>query len=121
MLDEVAAFLQSNGIGDIGVSVFLGTTPAAPASLIGLYLQGGSETQNKTMDRVLFQILVRDDSYPIGYARTQIIWGLLRNSWNVLSTAKGRIVANNQPGISFRDENERIVFSLNFTGLFPKQ
>lgn len=120
-IDQVGDFLAANSVGVVGTSIFISSLPPTPTVSVGLYLQGGSESPNKTADKVLFQVLVRDTGYAAGLARAETVWNLLRNSWGLLSSVKGRVEAENQPGVFFRDDNELFVFSLNFQATIPKQ
>lgn len=119
-LNDLGNFLQAKLVGTLATDIFLERMPPSPDNLVGVFLTGGQVIGSRTIDVIRFQVLVRDSSITSGLTRAETIWNLLQNSWGELSTSKARITADGQPGIKFRDSNELLVFSLNFTASVPR-
>jgi len=118
-LKELAAFLAAKGFGVVSTSIFIESMPSTPEDMIGLYISGGSVAGSKTADTLRIQVLVRGNTLSATLVRAQAIWDVLSESAGDLPT-KARITADGQPGTKFRDSNELVVFSLDFTAFVPR-
>lgn len=118
VLSDVAQYLHTK-VGSLNIDLFQGTMPGTPANCVVILPTGGIRNVVQDVNaikRTQFQLIVRDKSFPTGLTRTETIFGLLDNQFNILSgDNQGRIVADHEPGVMFRDENNHCIFSLNFT------
>lgn len=118
LLTDVTSFLQTlTGVGTIGKSIFYGTMPGSPNECVAVYPTGGYKDPNAMdgMWRPQFQIAVRAEGFAAGLQKTQTIWTGLDQVWNGLPMIKGRVTADHEPGVYFRDQNQRFLFTMNFT------
>lgn len=121
LLDEVADYLQANtAIGTVAVNIFTGMMPDSPAACTAVYAQGGPIAPGDPVVRPFVQVLTRDagppySTYFASHSRADVIHKALHEKWNVLASIPGRLVAQHEVGPNFRDANNNIVFTLNFS------
>ncbi|MDQ6989197.1 MAG: minor capsid protein [Mariprofundaceae bacterium] len=117
VLNDVGTHLQTSGIGTLGVDVFLYQLPHQPTEAVAVIPTGGPRlaADLNAIKRVQFQVLIRADSITSGMQKAEKVFSALDNQANVLANNPGRIFGDHEPGVHFRDANNRVVFSLNFT------
>lgn len=116
LLDEVAGYLQANTtVGTVAVNLFAGMMPASPTACTAVYAQGGPIAPGDPVVRPFVQVLTRDSTYFASHSRAEVIHKALHEKWNVLASIPGRLVAQHEVGPNFRDANNSIVFTLNFS------
>lgn len=124
-IDDVADFLEDQGIGTVGTNLFIGRTidsddSSLPNNIVVLYETGGIEpshyipTKNPT-----FQVYVRNTDYALGRAKIEAVRTALHQTYGdtIGSTYFYTIFAQSEPGYIGRDEpdaNGREEFSINF-------
>ncbi len=121
LLDEVSAYLASNGIGTVGVDIFNGFRPDSPDSVTVLYETGGmapvramrSAPGQPVAEQPRLQVICRDAVHEYAAARTKIgsIWALLEGLGDVtLSGTKYFWVGSTgSPGLMGRDDSGRVL------------
>jgi hypothetical protein len=117
LLEDVATYLQTLGIGTIGTKIFVGNMPSSPAKVIGIYSTGGeSGSGSSPLYRPSIQVINRDSAGNFGNASnmSDYLFQILEGKWNILSRFPGRIVATTLPGINWRDDAGNWNFSNNF-------
>ena len=78
LIRDIAQILQLNGIGTIGVDIFLGHLPDSPDNTVVLFSTGGFPQELPLPDvRMTAQVMVRDKSYRAAYERIWRIYNLL--------------------------------------------
>ncbi|MCL6611179.1 MAG: minor capsid protein [Peptococcaceae bacterium] len=118
LIRDIAQILQTNGIGALGVDIFLGQLPASPDNAVVLYPTGGFAQDLPLPDvKMTAQVLVRDKSYQAGYERIWRIFNLLDGGESrFIEAPSGRKMvaqAMQPPFFLERDENGRSVFVFN--------
>lgn len=115
LLNEVATYLQSVAIGVRGKTLFVGQIPNSPIGVTvvvgGVGLRDPLETG---LRKPSFQVIVRDVVYQSAQDRSDLVRRALDNKWNVLGSIKGRVLAETEGPIAFRDQNNHPSFSHNF-------
>ena len=127
---DVAAVLQTGGVGTIATNIFVGTLPDTPDDCVAVVETGGIAPDHTmgagpatiigaataAVERPRFQILVRDTSYAKARVVSQqshnLLDGLVDRTIN--SVLYHRIEAVQSPIDIGRDDNDRQMFSLNF-------
>lgn len=119
MVEDVAAYLETNGLGTRAVDLFVAAMPASPADVVTL-TQGGGHPPIDTMGRTDHEQLVlyvnlRNTSYPTGQTKIYAIFSLLhRFSGTMGSVRYVSSLARSSPVALGRDENSRHLWSLTF-------
>ena len=127
-IDDIADFLEDEGIGTVGTNLFIGRKidsddTSLPNNIVVLYETGGVApsidipTKNPT-----FQVYVRNTDYALGRAKIEAVRTALHQTYGdtIGSTSFMYIVAQSEPGYIGRDEpdtNGREEFSINFIAL----
>lgn len=118
LLDDIALYLQQQGIGMIGVDIFKGQLPATPDNAIALFEYAG-EPQDLTDANLEYpglQVLVRNKSYSAGRQKIEqarsALHGLTEATINNVRYLL--IQARQSPEALPRDENGRAIFVVNF-------
>ncbi|HHV98601.1 MAG TPA: hypothetical protein GXX36_03350 [Clostridiaceae bacterium] len=117
MLNEIGAYLQSQGIGTLATDLFLGQMPEEPDNCIALFEYAGNPPDlHWNGEYPGLQVRVRNKSYAAGRAKIQQIYGLLHGlHGQVLSGTRYLLIkARGNPEVLQRDENNRIEFFVNF-------
>ncbi|MCK9596428.1 minor capsid protein [Candidatus Pacearchaeota archaeon] len=114
VLDEVAAYLATQGYGTVGTDIGVNFMKDLPNPFIGVMSTGGPKLDNA--NRIIrFQLLVRHDKKATAMANACAIWALFSPSAvNVLATIKGIIKPDTEVGTPWLDAKQNTVYSLNF-------
>lgn len=118
LLDDVAAYLQTQGIGTIGTDIFKGAMPDQPDNCICLYEYAGSPPDlHWNGEYPGLQVMARNTSYAAGRTKIETIRTKLHGlTEQTLGTTRYLLIkANQSPESLGRDENNRQEFVINFT------
>ena len=119
LLDEIASFLQAQGVGTAAVDIFAGTLPAEPTLAIGLYeYQGSTLLETFSTDygeQPGFQVVSRGPTYVTARAKAKLAWDALRGISNedISGTRYFRLTPNGSIGYQGRDENGAVRLGFN--------
>jgi hypothetical protein len=117
MLDDLASYLQTQGVGTVGTDIFKSRQPKTPNACVTLYDTGGAE-QDKDLpiEDATMQVLVRSTTFALGRAKVDAIQSALHRVTNttignnyyyfILAISRGGHIGINETGL---DE-----FSINF-------
>lgn len=122
ILDEIAAYIATNGHGTVGTTIFKGRMPEAPADAIALHEYGGGspdfthDSDTPIMESPRVQVMVRHSSYSTGRTLIEAIYRDLCRVHNqsLSGTYYYRLIPQQSPFYLRRDENERVEFTVNF-------
>lgn len=115
IVEEVAAYLASEGVGILKETLFMNTLPDTPEQCVAVLNIGGPTSVDPIPKRHGISVLLRAADHDAGLATAWQIYNLLHNKWNVLPESTGRVVGDLLPGMYYFDENNRIIYSLSFT------
>lgn len=122
VLDEVAIFLQTAGVGTIGTDLFKGSRPDEPDDCVTIYEYPGNASeyvQNKptpNQESVQLQIVGRGKQYEVVRAKVKIAWDAMQLVQATLSGVKyRRLHPNASLGLIGRDNNDRVLIGFNAT------
>ena len=121
LLDAVATYIATIGMGSIGSNLFKMTMPESPHTCTAIVLSGGPVIIGDPTNRPSFQILHRNTDINSGTTLIDSLYYALHNQVNVLPNMNGFIEAKHLPGVHFRDDNNHPVFSLNFAFITTQQ
>lgn len=115
--EAVADYLQSSGVGSIGVTVFLGQLPSSPVGAIAVVGRGGAGNPTAPMEirNSDVQILCRDGKYTTAANSAELVFRSVAGKWNLTSALQGRMNPDHAVGPKYRDSNNNHVFTLNFS------
>ncbi|HHX28569.1 MAG TPA: hypothetical protein GX716_06095 [Firmicutes bacterium] len=121
MLDDIASYLQQQGIS----GVHKGFMPDKPDNLVALFEYAGEPmemtmgSEDAVLERPGLQVRVRDKSYSAGRARIQAVVDALHGLANeVLGDRRYLLIrANQSPESLGLDANNRSEFVCNFSVL----
>jgi hypothetical protein len=119
LLEDLGAYLQAQGYGTTGTSIFGSYMPDAPDSLVVLYEYGGGEPKRTFTgtyhEAPRVQVNVRDTTYASARARAQLIWNALDSV--VETTLSGNwynaITPLQPPFLLERDSKQRSIVTFN--------
>ena len=117
MLNEIGAYLQSRGVGALGVDIFLGLMPDQPDNSIALFEYAGSPPDlHWNGEYPGLQVCVRNKSYGQGRAK---IGQAMQELHGVYETVLGGkryllIKARGSPEVLKRDAGNRVEWFVNF-------
>lgn len=114
LVRDLAAYLQTNGVGTLGTDLFIQTMPERPAVSTVVVMTGGPIIPGDPTRRPTFQVQHRNTHIASALPKSVEIHNLLDNKWNILKDFPGRIVGVSEVGPSFKDDAGHIIFSLNF-------
>jgi len=116
LLEEVVAYLATEGLGTFGTDIFIGYEPVSPMNTITLYPTGGPKIGAEVdRDTPTMQVRVRNESYQGGWSVAWNAFTLLDTTTNFLATLKGRCFATqSQPVYMGRGENDEYIFLQDF-------
>lgn len=124
LLDDIASYLASFGVGTVGTDIYKGFMPDQPDNLVALFEYAGSPTEltmcdSPTLERPGLQVRVRNISYAAGRAKIEAIVDILHGLGNTVlgSTRYLLIRANQSPESLGLDANNRSEFVVNFSVL----
>jgi len=118
LINEIADFLQvSTSIGTVATDIFIGFMPSSPVVCTAVYAQPGISLMGDPLVRPGVQVLARGITYSSVHQMAEIIFGVLQDVWNISASgsARGRLSASHEVGPNYRDGNNNIVFTLNFS------
>lgn len=118
LLDDIALYLQQQGIGVVGTDIFKGQLPASPDDCIALFEYAG-EPQDLTDANLEYpglQVLVRNKSYPAGRQKIEQVRNTLHGlTETTINNVRYLLIqARQSPEALPRDENGRAIFVVNF-------
>lgn len=112
---DFAAYLESNGFGTLGVSIYYLGFPSTPDALTAIIPQGGPFWRaDDPVDNFSIQILTRDPDVRTGLGIVCRMFELIQGRFIELPHSVLRFEANAPPGAYYRDEQNRAVFSMNY-------
>ena len=121
MVEDVAAYLETNGVGTRAVDLFVAHMPSTPSDVISLTQSGGfqpTDTMSGTShENPVLYVNLRHASYPTGYTKITTIFTLLHRFHGALVGGGTRylsILARSSPAALGVDENNRHRWSLTF-------
>lgn len=122
LLDELAAYMQTNGIGTPGTDLFEGTLPDSPDAAVTLYEYGGLAPTHTIgggaakFERPRVQVLARATTYSAARSKIEAVYKLLDQLAGVtLSSVRYlRVEAVSSPLFLERDANNRVKMVCNF-------
>lgn len=123
-LSEIGHFLESQGLGTQGSTLFLGSRPDAPDTVLAVYQypSGSSpeyvqESFGPIAEKVQIQVVARSRDYAEAEQLAYQAWSALAAVTNaILSGTKYRkIIPNSSPGLLGRDTDDRLLVSFNAT------
>jgi hypothetical protein len=117
LLDDIGVYLQSHGIGEVGVDIFKGAMPDSPDKCICLYEYAGEPLSlDWDGENPGLQVMVRDKSYEQGRLKINRIQNTLHgiNNTTINGTRYLLVHAQQSPESLGRDENNRCEFVINF-------
>jgi hypothetical protein len=120
MLSEnVATYLENNGIGTKGTDIFIGAMPDTQDDAVLIEDTGGVEPDRYVeVKKNTIQSTIRDVSYKTGYEKTDSIYHLLHRKYDPTVLEIGGvdvmlIEALSEPTYIGKDENGRFMFTIN--------
>ncbi|MBU1110783.1 minor capsid protein [Patescibacteria group bacterium] len=119
LIDNIADYLASNGVGTVATNIFVGTLPDSPDTCIAVLDTGGSQPdQYIPTKEPTFQILIRSTDYDLGKTKLDLIRSLLHQKSNLQFVTGGQycyfVLALSEGGHIGRDLNGFDMFSINF-------
>lgn len=121
-LEEIVGFLQENGLGVAGQSIFFAGLPEIPDDATSCWEYGGSAPahvkgqQAPILEYPRVQILVRAKGYSEARTQAERIYRLLDGFSGVLGgVAYAQIRANQQPAFMDRDDKGRARIVANYS------
>jgi hypothetical protein len=119
IIEQVGTYLDDNGVGSLGQTIFLGNMPDQPDSCIAVIETVGlAPSIDIPTSKPGFQVLVRSVDYDDGYNTTKAIKRLLHQFMNDTLVGDGdyffSIFLVSDGGSIGRDSNGREIFSTNF-------
>ena len=124
-INEVAQYLEDQGIGTLADDIFVNYMPPKPNSCVMVKSTGGFKPDDYIPEEnPTFQILVRDPDLDAAMAKAQAIVSALHLKANLTLVDGGQyfyyIDLLSEPGPIGPDENEREEISLNFRCLLRR-
>lgn len=120
LVENIASYLQAQGIGTKATDIFVGLMPDTQDNAI-MIDQSGGVTPDKYLPvkKPTVQISVRNTGYLTGLDKITAIYNLLHQKGDNLALEIGgvdvmRIDAMGEPGHLGQDESARHIFSCNF-------
>ena len=107
-------YLEANGIGTLATDLFIQQLPESPQAGTVVACTGGPVDPADPTRRISFQIQHRNPSAEQGLRKVVQINNLLNDKWNVLTCFPGRIVAQGEAGLSFKDASGNFIFPLDY-------
>lgn len=117
MAEDIAFYLEAQGLGDTKKDIFVGLMPDQPDNCIALFEYAGNPPDlHWDGEYPGLQVRVRNKSYAVGRAKIENIVRVLHGLHEtVLGGTRYLLVkARGSPEVLKRDENNRIEFFINF-------
>jgi hypothetical protein len=117
---EVAEYLEDSSIGTVGTNIFVDSLPEEDGTIVAVYNTGGSSPDiDLPIPAPSFQVLVRDETPSVAYAKIKSIVDLLEHTYNSTLVSGG----NYYYSINLRgeiqnigqDERNRKEYTVNFS------
>lgn len=118
LVRDIAQLLQVGGVGTLGVDIFLGQLPASPDNVAAVYEYAGEPPElHSNIEFPSVQVLVRDRTYSAGRQRIGQVLTTLHGFHETVVSGKRYLLikANQSPAFLERDDNNRVIFVINFT------
>lgn len=125
LLDDIAAYLQTNSLGTVGTDIFKGSLPDQPDNCIALFEYAGDRpehAQGAPLDKPGLQIRVRNKSYSSARQKCQEIQNLLHGIHEQIinNTRYVLMLANQSPEPLGRDASDRMEFVQNYSVTYER-
>lgn len=122
LLDELGAYMQTQGIGTLGTDLFIGQMPDSPDAAVTLYEYGGIAPTHALgggaarFERPRVQVVARATTYTAARSKIESVYKLLDQVAGVIMSSVRylRIEAVQAPMFLERDANSRVVMVCNF-------
>lgn len=119
LINDVADYLEAQGVGTVATNLFCGYLPESPATCISVLDTGGVQPDRylPTKDPT-FQVFIRAVDYPTGKAKLDLVRAKLHQKANINLVTNQTyfyyIMAMSEGGHLGKDELGRDLFSINF-------
>lgn len=116
-IEEIAAKLQTAGVGTVATDIFIGDQPPSPDNLVLLVETSGQEPNKEIpITKPTFQVIIRNSSYGAGRAKATSAFNALHQLANadLGDNYVFYVLATSDVGYIGRDENNRHEWSINF-------
>lgn len=122
VIDDIAQYLATNGVGTLGTDLFKSFVPSTPDDCVTVLDTGGVKPDADIPTKSpTFQVYIRAASYSAGRAKLDSVRALLHQVANQNLVANQTyfyyILALAEGGHLGRDANGRDLFSINFQAL----
>lgn len=119
IVNDIADYLEDEGLGTVGTDIFVGMQPNTPVDCITVFDTGGAKPPiDIPTKRPTFEVLVRASVFATGKNTLDTIRGLLHNKYNATLVTGGNyfysINALTEGGHLGLDEAGNDEFSINF-------
>jgi len=117
LLDEIGGFLQTNNVGTLGSTLFLGLMPDQPDSCIALFEYAGSPPDlHWNGEYPGLQVRVRNKIYAMARSKIEEVVTELHGAHELTlnGTRYLLIKARGSPEVLKRDNNNRVELFVNF-------
>ena len=125
---QIIAYLDTNGIGTTGDELFLGTQPEKPADTITIKEESSPvlpEFHVFGASACGIQVLVRNDSFSTGKAKTKAVHALLKGFSNEVFEVGGNIIRQTHivtlPHYIGKDRKDRHEWSIHYNFEFDEE
>lgn len=117
-IEDVVAYLQTNGVGTLATNMFISTFTGSPDNQIMVNHTGGVEPdRDQPLGRPTVQIMVRNTDYKTGFTKARDIFDLLHQKFAIIKTANTDVMkcdALQEPTYLGLDVEGRYLFTCNF-------
>jgi len=124
ILDDLASYLNQQGIGTVGQNIFKGILPEEPDTIIALYESGeGAESHlESNVDKQGITAIVRGSDYSVARVKADEVYKTLHGLSNVVlgSTRYLLIKAGGPPKLLAYDLNKRAQFLITFQVIYER-
>lgn len=120
LIDDLATYLQTNSVGTLGSSLFIGNMPDGTDNCVMVDVTGGvAPSKDVPIMQPTVQCLVRNTSFETGLTKIKAVRDLLHrlNDGNTLKSGGVDVMscfAMQEPTHLGKDTNERHIFTCNF-------
>jgi hypothetical protein len=118
LLDDIATYLQSQGVGAVGTDLFNGSLPDEPDNCVALFEYAGSPPDlHWNGEYPGLQVRVRNTSYPAARAKIETVITKLHGlTETMLSDTRYLLIrANQSPESLGQDASNRVELVVNFS------
>jgi hypothetical protein len=122
VLEDLGAYLEEQGVGTVGTTIFYNAVPETPPSCLALFEYGGAgprftlpATTGIATESARVQVLVRSESNTAARAKAEEAYRALAKIVDrpLSSTRYLRVEPLQAPFFLRRDENHRIIMAFN--------